>query len=400
MALLNPKNRELLIFEDSETVSASKIIGGVAEEQVQKITKKWTYPHLVRQTYHYMEQIQDYQINATGSSAIGLRFTDREKLLGFGFRDIVDGENVLHPRVATLLPSSRGWVDFTRSIPAIALLGNGFGELIRPSRGAKQLCENWSSVSKCKDYLTCCVSTLKEICKKHGECDSEPLQLAHKLYWHKPDKLYESCSCKQGSWKTAFDRGKVLLPSCFGSLKHARPFDCQRGAVIFGKSRRLPIFWSNKGDPVQVQRDKFRESRVGESGSSILWALDGSNSAPSPSVDSSMASARGDTTSSGDTLDREEPPDAVQRSPASHEVQVVAGETLLPPIFETPKSFQMISGGVKRTFSRPIHRLKSMLNFETRSVTAVTEQVRQHWQNRTSLNKLSGEGNGLQDCEG
>jgi hypothetical protein len=73
------------------------------------------------------------------SSSLGIRFTDRERLIGFGFMDIVDGQNDLYPRVANLKPSGRGWVDFTRSIRAITLLRKGFGEIIKPTKDSNKL---------------------------------------------------------------------------------------------------------------------------------------------------------------------------------------------------------------------------------------------------------------------
>src|SRR6266536_4767958 len=271
---MDPKNRELLIFEDDEILTESKSsIGGATEQQVRKTTRRWTYRDLVRQTYHILEQIHDYQVKIMTSSALGIRFTDRDKLIGFGFMDIVDGQNDLHPRVATLKPSGRGWVDFTRSIRAITLLGKGFGDIIRPAKDSNKLCKYWNHVPKGKDYLVACTETLREICTRYGDCDADPMELAHGIYWHKPDKLFESCECKRMSLNGVCDRVQVLLPRSLGPKKHPRAFDDHGGAVIFGRSKRLPWRWPRRGEPEEgglsdsepEDENSFRDSGIGES---------------------------------------------------------------------------------------------------------------------------------------
>jgi len=142
-ALLDPKNRELCIFEDSKTTTELRIkVEGASEKEVLKVTRRWTYEDLVQQTYHILEQIEDRQIQIMASPTIGLHFTPQEKLLGFGFMDIVDGQNILLPRVATLKKSGWGWVDFTRSIKAIALLGKGFGDMIQSAEDSNKLSDD------------------------------------------------------------------------------------------------------------------------------------------------------------------------------------------------------------------------------------------------------------------
>jgi hypothetical protein len=247
-ALLDSTNRTLVIFEEVETfVESIGGIGEAAKSEIKTKTTRWTYQDLVRQTYHVLEQIHDYQTKMSTSPVISLRFSEREKLTGFAFMDIVDVQNDLRPRIAKLNSSGRGWVDFIRSIGAFTLLGKGFGEIIKPSIDTNQLCKNWKHVPTGKDYLVACTSTLKEICKRQGNYDSNPLELASGVYWHNPDKLFEPCECKS----KGCDRVQVLLPRSFGTKKHPRPFDCDNGAVIFGRSWRFPWHWPSEGDPVE-----------------------------------------------------------------------------------------------------------------------------------------------------
>jgi hypothetical protein len=314
-ALMDSGNRSLVIFEEVETSVESK--AGVGEEgkaEVKTKTTRWTYQDLVRQTYHILEQLHDYEARMSTSPAISLRFTDREKLTGFAFMDIVDGQNDLRPRAVILKSSGRGWVDFTRSIRAFSLFAKGFGDIIRPSCEANQLCKSWTHVPTGKDYLVACTSSLKEICRRYGNHDSNPMELANGIYWHKPDKLFESCKCNSKSC----DRVQVLLPASLGSKRHPQPFGCDDGAVIFGRSKRLPWHWPSKGDPVEGGTSDVEDNESGFHDSGLGSNLSRSGSSPANFGSMSLTSSGSDATelSSGD-------PEVLEVSTSSH--QTAAG---------------------------------------------------------------------------
>ena len=267
IALTDVRNMEIVIFEDVEIWSELTITGSAKEEETKQKTKKWCFQDLVRQTWHILEQIHDHQTRIWASPGIGLRFTDRDKLEGFGFMDIVSGQNPLRPRVSILKPSGRGWVDFTRSIGAINLLGRGFGELIKPAQHCDNLCSAWKSVPKDKDYLVVCTRNLHEICMKNGDTDSNPLELAQRIYWYKADKLFEPCKCKFNPLQLghACDRIQVLLPPLsVNSKKHPDPFNNDRGAAIFGRSKRFNWYWPNVGDPAAVTHSEHDSDGKGD----------------------------------------------------------------------------------------------------------------------------------------
>lgn len=250
-ALKDPGNRQLVIADETERweeITTSEN-GSETREKKEKKTE-WCFEHLVRQTWSILEQIRDHQSRLLASPGIGLRGTDREKLEGFGFRDIVQGEGPLRPRVATLEPSGRGWVDFIKEVGAITLLGHSFGELIRPTEEvSNQLCIHWKRVPRNQDYLTTRVSTLESICEKYGDSEANPLELAQGIYWHKADKLFEACDCDSARKSTKCDRVQVLLPPSLGSKRHPHPFKYQEGAVIFGRSKKYSLHWPNTGPP-------------------------------------------------------------------------------------------------------------------------------------------------------
>jgi hypothetical protein len=120
--LMDPRNMELPIFENDEPLTIEVTTNSEGEKtEFKKIKTIWRFRELVREAWHILEQIHDHQNMVMDSPGMPLRFTDREKLEGFEFLDFVS-ERVLRPRVIILNPSGRGWVNFTRSIRAIALL--------------------------------------------------------------------------------------------------------------------------------------------------------------------------------------------------------------------------------------------------------------------------------------
>ncbi|KAE9374285.1 hypothetical protein N431DRAFT_556628 [Stipitochalara longipes BDJ] len=356
-ALLDPRNRELLLFEDSKTTTELKInTDGTSEQQMRKVTERWTYEDLVKETYHILEQIQDRQGQVINSPAIGLPFPGREKLLGFGFMDIVDGQNILLPRVATLKKSGWGWVDFTRSMNAIALLGKGFGDMIQPAEGSNKLCKYWNRVPEGQDYLVACISTLKEISRQLGDSDSEGLQLAKKAYWHKPDKLFESCDCKPRCRKASCDRVQVILPHSNGSKRPGDVFDCLSGAVIFGRSRKLPWRWPSRGESSEgrdsesedEEGSEFHDSALGRSSSTTLELDVSTNAISSPSDRSPLdnsSTSRGGMAASQEIQRTKLEMSGSDGNKADNDDALMAG-------LESTKTFQMISRGVKRTLDK------------------------------------------------
>ena len=130
-ALQKIAGQSLVLFEDE---------AGYGESL--NAERKYRVKDLVRGTWHILEQMHDHQKTISGPG-MPLHLTDRDKLEGYGFMDIIDGAPELRPRVATLESSGRGWADFIRASGAITLMARGFGELITPADDSNQLCNMW-----------------------------------------------------------------------------------------------------------------------------------------------------------------------------------------------------------------------------------------------------------------
>jgi hypothetical protein len=211
--------------------------------------KRFRFKDLVRNNWHILEQIQDHQYDKLSGPGMPLRFTDRDMLEGFGFVNIVKEERRIRPRVAILESSGRSWVDFTREIAAVTIMGSNFGELIVPNLDptTDSICRHWQHVVTGRDYLVAPVSLLKKICDSIEDSDgSRPFELAKGIYWHQGGELFEPYTperCKHNC-----DRIQTLLPEFTLGFK-TYPATLKGnidGAVIFGKSLRIPWFWPLK----------------------------------------------------------------------------------------------------------------------------------------------------------
>jgi hypothetical protein len=249
--LLLEKNLKLPIFEEWD--EEVYIIGESEVQETKKRKVSWTLKNLIEETWGILEQIHEHQVKQLATPGLGLRCTTRDMLEGFGFMDIVEGDNPLRPRVTMLKSSGRGWVDLTRKLRAITLMARGLGELIVPANSLHGLCPTWGSVPKRHDYLASCTWLLREICDKGGNEDSNPLELFDGIYWHKGGNLFEPCAnCQKSAFGSQCDRVQVLLPPSLGHKTHPKPFANVAGGVIFGRSSRYKWKWPRVGEPVQM----------------------------------------------------------------------------------------------------------------------------------------------------
>jgi hypothetical protein len=227
------------IAENNQVLIAEKPSFG----QPSSAANNWGLKDIVLGYWHILEQIQDHQRLLSGAG-MSIRLTDREKLEGFGFVDIISGRTAIRPRVAYLESGGRGWVDFLREIQAITLMARGFGELIRPTNKSNPLCKAWKQVPTGKDYLVARISQLHDICEFGGNAECRPLELVQGVYWHQGGQLFEPCSARACLGKC--DRIQVLLPKVtLGFKKYPDGLFAgdMEGAVLFGYSRKLPKFW-------------------------------------------------------------------------------------------------------------------------------------------------------------
>ncbi|KAH8807187.1 hypothetical protein F5884DRAFT_856768 [Xylogone sp. PMI_703] len=233
----------------------------------------------------------------------------RRQLEGFDFADVASGADPIIPKATTPLEIGKGWVDFIRALRAITLFGNGFGELLEPNgfisdpTGTgegdhaadhtadpvidRTLCNGWSKLPKGRDLLAVSTPVIQDIMKRKSDKGGQLLELVDDIYWHNPDKAFEQCSC--GITGKQCDRVQLLLPTKFPKL-FTRGF-CSpgslpaNGAVIFGHSMKLPLFWGDKPESVPSEGHPQPESPDdSDLGSSLRTSIRELSSSREPSA--------------------------------------------------------------------------------------------------------------------
>ncbi|KAK1253048.1 hypothetical protein MKX08_004235 [Trichoderma sp. CBMAI-0020] len=115
--------------------------------------------------YNILEKLIDHQADIAGERGVNMADKPRRYLEGWEFNDLAMSRDPIYPRVASIEPRGKSWVDFTRAIHAVTLFGRGFGDIIK-STGA-DMCEYWAEVPKQKYYLTACLSDISQLVKEN-----------------------------------------------------------------------------------------------------------------------------------------------------------------------------------------------------------------------------------------
>lgn len=303
VALRQSRNLDLPIFETSETWTETHDQADTRTPATKRKTTTWRFRDLVRETWHILEQVHDSQNKS--SPNIELRGTCRDKLEGFEFMDIVKEKSPLVPKVAVLEASGKGWVDFTRSIRATNLLGQGFGQLIRPTTaaGIQRTCKHWYKVPSGEDYLAVRVHTLEEIAEEIGGLESSPMKLAHGVFWCRGEKLFETCGRKTQSRCKGCDRVQSLHSTLHvGKYRQPKPAQCPDGAVIFGRSARFSLRGLTLGTARSREASESAVATVPcpDSGlGSSIGTQPGSSSSKSPQVEGDNVGEASEESASG-----------------------------------------------------------------------------------------------------
>ncbi|KAI0459499.1 hypothetical protein F5B21DRAFT_455072 [Xylaria acuta] len=200
--------------------------------------------------YNILEKLIDHQADIAGYCGINMANQSRRNLEGWDFTDLATNHDPLHPRVATIEPSGKGWVDFTRAAHVVTLVGRGFGDIIRPTD--TNTCEYWSKLPKQKFYLATCISDLSQIIRENDYHNDTYVRLSENIIWHTPTTVFGSCRCRGTLRLDHCEPVQTLLPSSLSSIllprKQIIPQE-SKGAVIFGHNSAFRWVWGDIGHP-------------------------------------------------------------------------------------------------------------------------------------------------------
>lgn len=163
---------------------------------------------------------------------------DRDELRGWSFFELVEHQPAyLDLLRVNLQPSGRSWSSYIDSVRAVTLLGDGFGDLIRPDVEA-DMCAQWTTAPINKDYLITTVERLRHNTKNVAKF---PSLITQTIAWHQPAHLFSSCDCTS----VACDPVQTMLPTRMFRVKppDVPPEALRSGAVMFGSTEACPVWY-------------------------------------------------------------------------------------------------------------------------------------------------------------
>ncbi|KAM0514155.1 hypothetical protein ACHAPE_006991 [Trichoderma viride] len=228
--LINPKNLALKLYREKDGFL-------LLESRIEYF-------------YNILEKLIDHQADIAGERGVNMADKPRQFLEGWDFNDLAMSRDPLYPRVASIEPRGKSWVDFTRAIHAVTLFGRGFGDIIK-STGA-EMCEYWAEMPKHKYYLAACLSDMSQLVKDNHVHNEKQVRVSRNIIWHTPTSLFGTCRCKGILGHSHIDPVQSLLPSAMSKLLLPRKLEIpleSPGAIIFGHNSRFSWIYEDCGHP-------------------------------------------------------------------------------------------------------------------------------------------------------
>lgn len=193
----------------------------------------------------------DRQIYVTRRQTRSLEGMLRKDLEGWDFEDLSANRDSVHPRLFTLEPASKGWVDLTRDLQAATLAGIGFEELIRPAGPA--LCDYWSHLPRHRYLLACSISDREDVVRDHRSSESDHARLSDNLICDNAVDISGKCQCGDDAGNHA-ESVHVAFPSALSHklCPNKDPITLS-GAAVFGHHPSFSWTWGDTGPPTQQQ---------------------------------------------------------------------------------------------------------------------------------------------------
>lgn len=229
--------------------SALEVLLNQSNLQLRVYPEKDGYTRLqdhIESHFDTLEKIIDHQ-HAIMQEFPSLEIS-RASLEGWDFNDLISERDPIYPRVSVMNSHGKSWIDFTRSIHVVTLLGRGFRDIIEPVNA----CPHWATVPKDMSYIAVCQEDLEDVMEAAGDPYSKPVRLTDKVIWHTPDVTPGTCHCPGADGTTHPELAQVILPSSMCqdlSSQYTQSYKEGEGAFIFGYNSTYRWFWGDTGDP-------------------------------------------------------------------------------------------------------------------------------------------------------
>lgn len=263
--LLKDAVRQMVLLRDGEQTAASQssVSSGLSSDR----KTSWTIEDRVRDFWELFEKMHDTWSQKKAADGVKLDCLS-SKLEGWKFQDVVRRQGVMKAVAADLDSEADDWLPLVREIDAIVLIGNGFGEIMKPTNG---ICASWKTVPSAKYCVAIQMSRLKSIIQEHGNPGVSPVKLAKDVFWPIIEHPFQcQCGAFGSGRRPPCSRNQVLRSGFLGTPKGLAPNELltaaeyEHGAVIFG-GRKL-----RKREPQEVH-DLNLDSHQAQSEKPQLW---------------------------------------------------------------------------------------------------------------------------------
>lgn len=255
----------------------------------------YSFQDRVQEILQNLEALIDSQVLAAAQDGYWIRKSGAafaKTAVGFDFWDAAKPPGLINGRVHSLQTGGYGWIDYIRSIGALVIFGNEFGELIC-AESTDSLCPSWRSVQSGADFMCASVQTLKVVQKAKVTTRLGPGELTNGIIWSSRCDLFKPCQCltppPRNRASSHVDPVQVLLPKGKrAQLDVAQACSkitlCElgdHGAVVFGHTpyhkTRLKLRYEKSSD-----QEKGSASSGSNTGSNGEQTAMGGSSAYSP----------------------------------------------------------------------------------------------------------------------
>ncbi|PNP84098.1 hypothetical protein FNYG_02786 [Fusarium nygamai] len=208
----------------------------------------------IDQYYNLLEKMLDHQTDITRRDTGSLDKMPRKDLEGWDFEDLSANRDPLNPRLVTLEPAGKGWVDLMRDLQVVTMVGSGFGELIRPA--GPTLCGYWSQLPRHRYLLACSISDMEDVIRDHRSSESDHARLSDNLIWHNAVDISGKCQCGCDAGHHG-EPVHVAFPSALShKLCPSKSPIKLSGAAVFGHNPGFSWTWGDTGLPTQQQSEQ------------------------------------------------------------------------------------------------------------------------------------------------
>jgi hypothetical protein len=240
--LLDDHNRAIKLYSTNvkSTIESSMEYFTQNRKLEKKTSASWhTWGDVVESRALALEHLHDHQVEQQSKRTANVRVpSGQQHMKGYDFQDIMKLKPTIQEWNAQIMSSSGGWIDFAEACNAVPIFGQGFGDLLRPTRtnaSGHQICLQKTPLPQGKDYMAVSVEVLGRLTKQHRKGPSHCVRLGHSTYWLDPEAAFAPCICNETACRISIATlASLELPPAQTSLSLGQLFlKNRRGAVIF-----------------------------------------------------------------------------------------------------------------------------------------------------------------------